>query len=437
MASEIEATQSAHLFETPAFDSRFDIFSAPKVDVSTKKEEQQEFKSLTQIRPGCAIEIVVPPAHFNYIDFSRSTLRVNFKIVRNDGTDINAADKVSVVNLGIAALFKSVDIFVGHQIFSSDIGVNYYYKSLVDALIRTSSSYLDKFGASLLFYKDTAHHIDDVTITPGGANLGQYERYKWTSQGEVCLEGPLYTDLTEMGQYLPSGIDVKLKLYPQDEDFVIMSSSPTEHYRIKLLDIAFLVQYVQPTPAVAMEHYKLLNDKPALFSLPRSVLKSFSIPKGQRQWSVDTLYSTELPHELYVMLVDSKAYHGDRTMSPANFKHFDLENLTFQIEATKSIVYEPKFDYRHYNREYMDLTRNNASTTSIKYSDFDGGYSIFRICCGPDLRRSYSLALVKSQTRLKFRFKEDLKQNVTIITYGRYFSSFRCDKSRNIYLNTP
>lgn len=437
MASEIEANQNAHLFETPVFDSRFDIFSNPEVDVATLKEEVSEFKSLTQIRPGCAIEIAIPPAHFNYIDFSRSTLRVNFRITRNDGSSVDDKDRVSVVNLGIAALFKSVDIFVGYQIFTADVGTQYYYKAMVDTLVRNSSTYLKRMGPSLLFYKDTSHHIDDITVTPTGTNLGLYERYKWTSRGEVQLEGPLYADLVEMNQYIPSGVDIKLKLYPQDPDFVIMTDSDTEHYKIKLEDIAFNVQYVQPTAAVAMQHFKMLEQKPALFTLPRSVLKSFSIPKGQRQWSVDTLYSTELPHELYVMLVDSKAYHGDKKMSPANFRHFDVENITFQIEATKSIVYEPKFDYRHYNRSYMNLTRNNASTTSIEYGDFDGGYSIFRIVCGPELRRSYSLALVKSQTRLKFRFKEDLKQNTTIITYGRYFSSFRLDRTRNIYLNTP
>lgn len=437
MASEIEANQNAHLYESPAFDSRFDIFSPCPVDVATLKEDFQEYKPLSQIRHGSPIEIQIPPAHFNYIDFSRSTLRVTFRILRNDNSPVDANDRVSVVNLAIASLFKSVDIFIGYQIFTADVGVNYFYKSICDSLVRNSASYLERMGPSLLFYKDTAHHIDTISVTPGGANLGQFERYLWTSKGAVCLEAPLFADLTEMGQYLPSGIDVKLKLYPQDADFVLMSDMPTEHYKIKLDDVAFNVQYVQPTTAVAMQHFKLLESKPALFSLPRSVLKSFSIPKGCRQWSIDTLYSTELPHELFVMMVDSRAYHGDRTMSPANFQHFDLENLTFQIEAKKAIVYQPQFDSRHFNREYIDLTRNNASTTSITYSDYDGGYSIFRICCGPDIRRAYSLALVKSQTRLKFTFKNDLKENITIITYGRFFSSFRLDKARNIYLNTP
>ena len=137
------------------------------------------------------------------------------------------------------------------------------------------------------------------------------------------------------------------------------------------------------------------------------------------------------------MLVDSRAYHGMKSMSPARFQHFGLTNLSFQIEANKAIIYEPDFDSRHYNREYIDLTRNNASTTAINYDDFDGGYSIFRVCCGPDIRRAYSLSLVKSQTRLKFTFKKDLEQNVSVITYGRFHSSFRLDKSRNVYLNQP
>ena len=435
MASEIQSAQNSHMFESPAYDSRFDIFSLPKVDTATASEKVIEFHPTTAIRDGAPIDITILGMHDLYLDFSRSTLRLSFEIVRRDGTVVDESDKVSVANLALASLIRQCDIYVGYQIMSSDVSQNYYYKSLIDSLVRNSASYLKSFGPSMLFFKDSAGQIDNISLSEDGLNLGQVERFKVTSQGLVTLEGPLFADLWEMQQYLPSGVRVDLKLHPQNARFSLMTNSLAQNYDIKIRDCSFLGQFVQPTDAVAVQHLKMLQKRTALFSLPRSVVKSFPIPGKLREWSIDNVYSSQIPYEIYICFVQSDAYHGDVTLSPANLRHYDLESITFSLETQEQISYNPNFAERKYNREYLDLVRNNINTTSIDYTDYDGGYTIFRLQVKPDVRRAFNLSTIKSQTRLKVRFRNELPHNVTAIIYGRYHTTFSLDASRNVYLN--
>ena len=70
----------------------------------------------------------------------------------------------------------------------------------------------------------------------------------------------------------------------------------------------------------------------------------------------------------------------------------------------------------------------------MSYEDYDGGYSIFRIQISPGVRKGYNMNLNKSQTRLVIRFGKDLPHNVTVVTYGKHFSSFYMDHSKNVFL---
>ena len=70
----------------------------------------------------------------------------------------------------------------------------------------------------------------------------------------------------------------------------------------------------------------------------------------------------------------------------------------------------------------------------MSYEDYDEEYSIFHIQITPWVRKACNMNLNKSQTRLVIRFGEDLPHDMTVVTYGKHFSLFHIDHSKNVFL---
>lgn len=444
-AHEADEMQLVGKNEIVGYDRRYSIFQPPRVNIGTQSEFVVNFYPLAPLKEGQMLEFHLPKTQFYYTDLARSTIQLRLQITRNDGTVVDQNDKVALSNLPLASLFRQADVFLGQQVVSPDVNVLYSYKAMIDTLVRKSARFLEAVGPMWGYYKDTAGHMDSVSVDDGvgdegeegaaaGANLGLVQRWQWTNGGvELKLEGPVFSDLWDMNQFLPSSVDIRLKLYPQEPRFALMYSSLTQNYRVRITDAVFRAQMIEPSTQLAIEHLRLMSKTNALFPVPRSVMKSFSIPKGFKDWQIDTLFSDSIPYEIYIGFVDSEAFNGKTSLNPFHFQTFDLATLAFHVEKETPILYEPDFDRRHFTTEYTNLVHDNSTGAIIQYPDFDRGYCIYRLNISPGLRQAHNLSMRRSQTRLRLRFKQDTPKNITCIVYGRYHSSFEIDKAKNVF----
>ncbi len=208
---------------------------------------------------------------------------------------------------------------------------------MMDNLVRGPKHWLECAGANFMYYKDTAGAMDTIDLketTPAAtANLGLVERWLRTKEGGLVeIQTPLMLDICEMDQYLCSNVGVKITLYPSENNFALMSSSATQFYKHQIDTAILHWQYIQPTAAIALRHSKQIASIGAYYSFPRSSIKSFSVPKGQKSWQIDSLF-TEIPHTLYVCFVHSDAFVGDAKKNPWNFLHLDLSGITLYVEG--------------------------------------------------------------------------------------------------------
>ena len=103
--------------------------------------------------------------------------------------------------------------------------------------------------------KDTSGYMDEIQIGMGGGNIGLIDRWRETRNGSICmLEGPLLLDAMEIRSYIPNGIAIGLKLFPQDNDFGLMSDHPTEKYVIDITDAVLKIKYILPIPTLLLTH---------------------------------------------------------------------------------------------------------------------------------------------------------------------------------------
>ena len=152
---------------------------------------------------------------------------------------------------------------------------------MLDSLTTKSTQYLDSVAQSSMFYKDMVGALDSTTITNGAANFGLVSRYKRTKDVKyVMLEAPLFTDLSEMEQYIPSVVKLHVKLHPTIDDFSFISGVTTEFYQVDINYLSLRCKFIDPSAAVAILHAKILEMRLALLNYTKSVLKSFTVSKG-------------------------------------------------------------------------------------------------------------------------------------------------------------
>jgi len=425
---------------TGGYDSRFSIFEPTPLDISTDSELTVDYRPLANISRGQSIEFLVPNTTLYYTDLSRTILSVKCRLRREDGSAVTIEDKVAFSQLALSSMWRQCDILLNQTILSPDVGINASYKSVLDHLVYRDTEYLNSTAQTALFYYDTAHKMEKVDVSGDGANLGLISRYNWSKEGkEIHLQGPLPHDLGDLAHFIPSGVEIKVKLFPHSNEFMLMTGSVTEDYWVEVTDATLKVRFIVPTNPLIIAHAKNLDNRPAIFPYIRSNIKSFTIPSGLTTWSVDQLYANLIPSELLICMVLSSAYTGRFGENPYNFQHHSLNYLDFSIEGNYGRqTFQPDYDNKDFTESYLslysDMNGDRKKGGVIALDHFNGGYAIYRIKISPGVQRSYNLGGTKrAQTRLSFRFKKGLANPVTIITYGRFIDQFRIDKTRNVY----
>ena len=89
--------------------SELDLFSMPPTQVSLEKRHWIDHQPVSSVTDSCPITFLSPDT-VDYVDLSKTILVVRAKVTKADGTNLDADEKVGVVNNFLHSLFKKVDV---------------------------------------------------------------------------------------------------------------------------------------------------------------------------------------------------------------------------------------------------------------------------------------------------------------------------------------
>ena len=374
-----------------------------------------------------------------YFALNKTTLKIKVKIVTKDGATPAKDEKVGFVNgLGFS-LFRQVDVYLQQKSMGVDISTHYPYKGMLDSLVYTPAEFLNTCGMNFLWAKDSAHQMETVSLSPSGSNEGLVKRHQYSGGGaEVQLHTPIFHDLFQIEEYLPSHMQLKLRFWPNLDEFVIMSGEDLEKYRYEITDCVLEMVGVEVTEAILRKHQALMSKTNAVFHYKTSVLKSYSIPAALSHWNIHNFLQNDIPSDLLVCLVDTQSFLGDIKLNGFNFQTFGLDFLSLQCEGYQGRTFRPSYDLNQYVDPYRALYEPDHGyiplfTPIINLKDFDGGYAIYRFKLGNDgyerLNRPKN-----GLSRLQLNFKSHLTSPITAIVYARFHGVFEVDLARNVYV---
>ncbi|XP_039597116.1 uncharacterized protein F54H12.2-like [Polypterus senegalus] len=359
------------------------------------------------------------------------------KIVNADGTNIAAGAKVGFVNYPIASLFSQVDATLGDRLISQSSNC-YPYRAVLKGLLNYSQETLHSQFATGLFYKDTLNKLEETD--PDGENTSFKKRSTYTAGSRtVELLGQIHIDLFFQEKLILNGIDVKIKMVQNKDEFCLMSGD-AECYKVIITSASLFVKKVKVSPAVKLGHAYALTSANAKYPVERVNIKVFSMPAGIRVCNQKNLFLGQLPKYVVIGIVDNEAFSGSSTRNPFNFKHNDVEFLALYMDSEQipAKPFQPDFASGYSAREYYNLVLATGKhlkdqALSITHSEFSQGYTVFAFDLTPDQECGGRFSLVKTgNMSFELCFHVPLPWTVNLIVYAIFDNIIEINQRRNV-----
>jgi len=221
-----------------------------------------------------------------------------------------------------------------------------------------------------------------------------------------------------------------------------MSDAPATAYRLKINECNLYVRKVKLSPAVFVAHAKAMEVGNAKYPVRRVVCKTFTVSRGNLNFTQENVFSGQLPTKVVIGLVDNAAYNGSYALNPFNFKHFNMSNLTLYLDGQQSHVIKPlELDFANnlYISGYMTLFAgleklHKDEGNDISRDDFANGYTLFAYDLTPDLANSgdhFQLSRDGS-LRLDVKFSQPLPNTVNVIVYAEFENILEINRNRTV-----
>jgi len=124
------------------------------------------------------------------------------------------------------------------------------------------------------------------------------------------MMGRIHSDIFFQEKYLPSDVNIRVRLIRNRDAFCLVSNAAQSGFKIKIVDCKLFVKKVKLSPSVFLAHAKAFENSNAKYPIRRVVCKTFTIPRGNLDYSQESLFSGQLPMRLVLACVDNDAFNG-------------------------------------------------------------------------------------------------------------------------------
>jgi hypothetical protein len=372
------------------------------------------------------------PVEFNivgtqdeYLDLNDTALYVKVKVVKNDGTVMEATMKPYPTDLTLAALFSDVCLTLNDTVVEGGHYL-YPYKAMMSCLLQFDGG------------------MKKTQLEAAGYNPDTNERTAWfVGSKSKEFVGPLYLDVFSQSKYLLPGVNVRVKLTRSKNDFVLINSG-SKTIKLVLEQAILYVRKVKVAPSVLVAHeHGLTTVGNAIYPLQQTEMLSYTVAQGTKNHMQDNLLRGQLPKLLIVGLVSNDAFNGNMKKDPLLFDHNNLNYVALYRDG-ESVPYtqplQPDFDNGLVARSYLSMIQslemfNTNLSNGITLKDFtSGGRTLFVFNLTPDLSASGSCGqpYQTANLRLELKFSKSLAEAINVVILAIRDGRLEITKQRQV-----
>ena len=416
--------------------SELDIFQVPPTQKVISSGSWVHYYPTSSVTSTGPYEFSIAGNSDYYIDFAQSYFKIQAKITKEDGTDLDGDDKVAPINMLLHTMFSEVEMYLGDKRITSSTN-NYHYKAYIETLLNYG---LDAAGSKLtseMFYKDTAGQMDNLT----NSNTGFAARQKlFVDSKYVDMIGQLHCDIFNQPKLMLNHLNVKIVLIREKDDFCLMASAGKK-YKIEIQRPVLIMRKEKPSASVLLAHAKVLQHTTAKYPISRGICKILTIPTGVMSFSHDNVFLGQMPKKLIFGLVPNSSQTGLIHQNPFEFRHYDANHVAISIDGISipHKPFSPNFKENLFIDCYNSLfhvsgNANNNGGNLISRSEYPGGYTLYCYELSPDgdTCNEHFNVVKNGNLRLDLNFGTALPHTVDVIVYAEFQNIIEVDKNRNI-----
>lgn len=421
--------------------SQLDLFAVPPTQTAIDSCSYADAHPVSSINDNTPIEFCVSGSGLEYLDVSSTLLYVKAKIVNADGTNLADDAQVGPINLLHHSLFSQVDVKLNESLISSTNNT-YAYRSYIETLLSYGKGAKDSQLGSALYFKDESSKFDDRNPRDAAANSGLKKRTAFFGESKVVdMIGRLHSDIFQQDKYIPSEVDLRVRLIRNSDAFCLMATGDALAFKIKIMDCRLFVRKVKLSPSVYMAHAKALEVGTAKYPLRRVVTKTFTVPAGNLDWVHEGIFTGQCPTRIVLGCVDNDAFNGTHRKNPFNFKHYDMKSIKLYMDGQEKNIRHIHTNYNNdnyilaYQSLFAATGRLHADEDlDISRGEFKNGNALYCYDLTSDLAPSDShFSLVKNASvRCELNFGTALPTAINVIVMGEFENMLEIDKNRNV-----
>lgn len=374
-----------------------------------------------------------------------STLKVvgRLKVLHEDGSPLEAGEKVSCVNLFPESIFEQINLFV-NSVPLNDHGRHIQIKSYIQKLYSSSTEVKKTTLQNEFFIGDSiSPGSEDITAERLESDEGLKTRSLLIAGSKdlhFCFKPTL--DLANSERAFPAGYTLTLEFERADPKFSLLAPDNSKSYKIRIYDMVLEVRRFSPSPSALKA---LPNPKTGTFYLPfsRTTTRFRAVPVGVGQYLVPRIAdgSTALPyHVLIVPLSNTQCTSISKNPYVFSTKKIKKYSLLLNSACIPSKPLEIKKNaednvrvFRHF-LENTGFSDNNVSNGIEPY-----GFLHHDFCMSFDLTSDNCLGACNHRPEVgvldfSVEFEEPLEEAITFLVIASYESCLKL-QAQEVSLN--
>jgi len=413
--------------------SELDLFSVPPTQTSVESGQWVPYQPITSISSDGPMEFVISARSDEYLDLAHSYLKLRVCIEKADGVKLSKESVVSPVNNFMHSIFRQIDLYLNQKMISSSSHL-YPYKAYMENLLSYDTPAKNSHLSTVLWEEDVG---DFENLT---SNSGCVKRRAFCEESKPFdLLGRLNCEMMSQERLLLNGVEVKLVLVRGRENFFLMGKPEDEGAKLTIQDATLYVRRVKLSPTILLAHSKALSQGTAKYPLTRVEMKSITLSEGIESKTIDNLFLGQTPSRIVFGFVSNKAFNGDITKNPFNFRHFDVNFISINVGSEQFPVrpLEPNFNNGLSLEAYHTLYNGTGlhfkdEGNSISRETYVNGNTLYAFDLTPALCTSFWNPYKTGSVRIDIKFRKALAEAITCVVYAEFQSILEITQDRTV-----
>ena len=325
-----------------------DVSNAAKrlrYDFARPEEERDEcerafwLQTIVDRNISGTLSFVVPPDPEAFTDLNATYISVTLRVVKADGSPLGETDLPFLSPGSLQSLFESCQVYLN------------------DGSLEPSNAY--SWGATLTSYLGVSKTAREDVWGPlagmvppnhSSSRVGFKDRFGFgdaiklvAGSKVVTLRGRLMSDFTQsVAQLLPPRVKMEVKLRRSPDDFSICSCTEDRQaqYKLDISEVSMFVRRVRLRKAVMERTLTSLADGGGLAYTRMSCIMNQVPARGVTYRCGNLFGGGELPHTLYLLLPNQRAFSGDQSFLGNYFESGHVRSLQV-FENGRPVMTQP------------------------------------------------------------------------------------------------